>query len=329
MLTDRKILVTGPTGQIGLPLVQYLAPHNEVWGVARFSSPDSRSALDALGVTTRSIDLATGDFSDLPDDFTHVIHLAAFKTDGLDYDHAISVNAEGTGMLLAHCRRAEAALVMSTHSVYKPQDDCLHAFRETDPLGDVNYVMSPTYSMSKIAQEAVTRYCARAYDLPVTIARMNASYGPNGGLPAYHLDWVLADQPVVTRWDPCRYSLIHQDDINAQLEALLDAASVPATIVNWAGDETPSVHEWCAYMGELSGHTPEVRVIETPGTLRGSIADVTKRRSITGPCAVSWRDGIRDVFQQRYGDATAFDVTGQSRRLLDGVTPDRRTSPSS
>lgn len=323
MLTDRKILVTGPTGQIGLPLVQYLAPHNEVWGVARFSTPGSREVLEQMGVTTCSIDLAAGDFTELPDDFTHVVHLAAFKTDGLDYDHAITVNAEGTGMLLAHCRKADAALVMSTHSVYKPHDDCLHAFRETDPLGDVNYVMSPTYSMSKIAQEAVTRYCARSLDLPVTIARMNASYGPNGGLPSYHLDWVLADQPVVTRWDPCRYSLIHQDDINSQLEALLDAASAPATIVNWAGDETPSVHEWCAYMGEISGHTPEVRVNATPGTLRGSIADVTKRRSITGPCSVNWRDGIRRVYDERYGDASKPTVSGQSRRLLDGVSTDR------
>ena len=145
-------------------------------------------------------------------------------------------------------------------------------------LGDVNYVMSPTYSISKIAEEAVARFCARAFDLAVTIARMNASYGDNGGLPTYHLDWVVAGEPVVTRWDPCRYSLIHQDDINGQLEAMLDAASVPATIVNWAGDETPSVQEWCAYMGELSGRTADVRSVAVEGTTRGSIADVTKRR---------------------------------------------------
>ena len=317
MLTDRKILVTGPTGQIGRPLVEFLAPHNEVWGVARFGDPEARRELDGLGVTTRSIDLAAGDFSDLPDDFTHVIHLAAFKTEGLDYDHAITVNAEGTGLLLAHCRRAEAALVMSTHSVYKPVDDCLHPFRESDPLGDVNYVMSPTYSMSKIAQEAVARFCARSLGIPVTIARMNASYGPHGGLPTYHLDWVANDQPVVSRWNPCRYSVIHQDDINLQLEALLDAASVPATIVNWAGDETPSVHEWCEYMGELTGHRPDVRVVEVPGTLRGSIADVSRRHSITGPCTVDWRNGIRRVFEERH--AAGRSVMGQSSKLLDGV----------
>jgi len=177
MLSDKKILVTGPSGQIGLPLVQFLAPHNDVWGVARFNQPGSREQLETLGVTTRSIDLSSGDYSSLPDDFDYVIHLAAFKTEGLDYNHAITVNAEGTGLLLQHCRKAKAALVMSTHSVYKPVDDALHAFNENDPLGDVNYIMSPTYSISKIAEEAVSRYCARAYNLPVTIARMNASYG--------------------------------------------------------------------------------------------------------------------------------------------------------
>ena len=316
MLSDQKILVTGPSGQIGLPLVQFLAGHNEVWGVARFNNPESREALDSIGVTTRSIDLAAGEYSTLPDDFDYVIHLAAFKTEGLDYNHALTVNAEGTGLLLQHCRKAKAALVMSTHSVYKPVDDALHAFAETDPLGDVNYIMSPTYSISKIAEEAVARYCARAYNLPVTVARMNASYGPNGGLPSYHLDWILNDQPVVTRWDPCRYSLIHQDDINDQLEALLDAASVPATIVNWAGDETPSVHEWCAFMGLITGHVPDVRVVETPSTLRGSIADVAKRLSITGPCRVSWREGIQRVFEERYADKHKTEVIGQSSKLL-------------
>ena len=41
------------------------------------------------------------------------------------------------------------------------------------------------------------RSCARAYDLPVTIARMNASYGTNGGLLTYHLDWLLAGRDIV------------------------------------------------------------------------------------------------------------------------------------
>jgi nucleoside-diphosphate-sugar epimerase len=271
-----------------------------VWGIARFSEEGSREKVDALGVTTVVCDIATGDFTGVPADFTYVVHLAAYQGAGLEYDHAITVNAEGTGLLLAHCRTAKAALVMSTHSVYKPQDDPLHVFVETDPLGDVNSALSPPYSMSKIAQEAVARTCARLYDLPVTIARMNASYGPNGGLPAMHIDALVEGRSITTRWDPCMYSPIYEDDISMQVGALLEAASTPALIVNWGGDDPVSVQEWAAYAGELMGLDQTVDVAPIEGTLRGSIADTTRRASITGPCTVDWREGIRRTIATRH-----------------------------
>jgi len=305
VLSGQKILITGPAGQIAYPLAGYLARDNEVWGVARFGRAESRAKVEALGVTTRAVDLAAGDFDDLPDDFTYVLHLAAYQEGGADYDAAIRVNAEATGLLLAHCRTARAALVMSTHSVYQPQDDPWHVFAETDALGDVHASHSPTYSVSKLGQEAVARTCARLFDLPVVIARMNASYGPVGGLPTMHLDAVAQGRPVVTRWDPCPYQPIHQDDINAQTEALLGTASVPATIVNWAGDESVTVQQWTAWAAELTGRPAEVVVREQPGTLRGSVADVRRRLAVTGPCAVSWREGFRQVWSARTAVAEA------------------------
>ncbi|MGA4539526.1 NAD-dependent epimerase/dehydratase family protein [Uniformispora flossi] len=298
MLSGEKILVTGPAGQIAFPLTEYLARDNEVWGIARFGNPEERKRVDALGVTTRRVDLAAGEFGDLPDDFTYVLHLAAYIAVGDDYDEALRVNAEGTGLLLRHCRKAKAALVMSTASVLKPHEDPHHVYGEDAALGDAHN-FAATYSFSKIAGEAVARYCARAFDLPVTIARMNASYGSygNGGLPGLHLAALRAGGPVVTRWDPCMYSPIHQDDINMQTEALLAAASTPATIVNWGGDEPVSVQEWAAYMGELTGLDAVVDVKPQPGTLRGQVLDTTRRRSFTGPCAVDWRTGIRRVVE--------------------------------
>lgn len=306
MFSDRKILITGPAGQIAFPMARDMARDNEVWGIARFSDADSRAMVEAVGVRTLAVDLGDPDFSELPDDFDYVLHLAVAQVPGWDFDAAFRTNAEGTGLLLHHCRRAKAALVMSTHSVYRPpaDGDPWHVFHETDPLGEVNAAHAPTYSMSKIAQEAVSRTCARLFDLPVTIARMNASYGPDGtgGLPVMQMDALMAGNPVTTRWDPCMYMPIHTDDITAQAEALLDAASVDTTIVNWAGDEPASVQEWCAYIGELAGITPVVNAVEQPGTLRGSVTDNTRRASFTGPCTVGWREGIRSVFEARYGD---------------------------
>lgn len=299
MLSDEKILITGPAGQIAEPLTRYLAADNDVWGIARFSDADARARVDGYGVTTRALNLGDGDFGDLPTDFTYVLHLAADQSGGHDYDNAIRVNAEGTGLLLQHCRKAKAALVMSTFSVYRPKDDPTQAYVETDPLGDANSMHAPTYSMSKIAQEAVARYCARSLDLPVTIARMNASYGDNGGLPGNHLAAALAGNPVVTRWDPCVYSPIHEDDICAQTEGLLQAASTPATIVNWAGDEPVSVQQWVGLMGEELGRTIEVEVGDFPNTQRSAISDNTRRLSFTGPCTVPWQDGIRRLIAAR------------------------------
>ncbi len=301
MLRGEKILITGPAGRIAFGLAQSLAPNNEVWGIGRFSDPATRAKVEALGVTTRVIDIADGEFGDLPTDFTYLLHLAADFSEE-DYERALRVNAEGTGFLLAHCRRAKAALVMSTVSVYKPHPDPLYPFKEGDPLGDAMIPTQAPYSISKISEEAVTRYCARAFNLPITIARMNAAYGVRGGVPVWHLHAITAGQPVQTRWDPMTYSPIHDDDISAQLEALLGAASVPATIVNWGGDEPVSVQEWTAYIGELLGVEPKINITVAPGASIGAINDTTKRRSITGPCRVGWKEGVRRVVEQLYPD---------------------------
>lgn len=301
MLSGEKILITGPAGRIAFGLARFLAPRNEVWGIARFSDVSTREKVEAVGVTARTVDIAGGELGDLPTDFTYLLHLAAdFSPD--DYDRALSVNAEGTGFVLEHCRNAKAALVMSTVTVYKPHADPWHAFREDDPLGDAMAPPSAPYSVSKIAGEAVARYCCRTFGLPVTIARMGSAYSDQGGLPVWHLDAVAAGEPVKTRWDPMPYSPIHDDDICAQVESLFDAATVPATIVNWCGDDAVSVQEWTAYLGELLGTEARVEVEPIPGASIGSVGDVTKRKSITGPCRVGWKDGFRRVAEHLHPD---------------------------
>jgi nucleoside-diphosphate-sugar epimerase len=299
MLRDEKILLTGPAGQIAFPIAEYLSKENEVWGIARFSDSESRERVDALGVTTRPCDIGKGDFDALPTDFSYLVHLAAYQGPGSNYDYAITVNAEGAGLLMQHCRTAKAALVMSTSSVYRPHDDPMHAFVEGDPVGGGTSPWAPTYAVSKIAQEAVVRQNARSLGLPTVIARMNASYGPNGGLPTLNLEAVLAGDPITARWDPCPYTPIFQDDINDQVEPLLAAAGVPATIVNWGGDEIVSIQQWSAYLGELTRRPAQVVVAASPGSHRGMISDPAKRLSLTGPCRVGWRQGLRRVVEAR------------------------------
>ncbi len=300
MLEHQKILLTGASGQIALPLGRFLAADNEVWAVARFSEPGSRERCEQAGMVTRSIDLASGDFGDLPQDFDYVLHLAVFQLAGQDYDHALRVNAEGTALLMAHCRSAKACLVMSTCAVYAFNPDPRHPFREEAPLGDSRQPYSPTYAISKIAQEAVARSCARLHNLPTTIARMNVSYSSNGGLPAYHLDAIMRGEEIVLppggeAW----YTCIHQDDINRQVEGLLAAASVPATIVNWSGDEPVDARSWCQYLGELAGREPVFREDDSQ-SIPSRVTDNQRRLALVGPCRVSWREGFAAMARERY-----------------------------
>ena len=300
MLRGEKILITGPAGRIANGIAKTLAPNNEVWGIARFSDPAARAEVEAIGVTTRAVDLGDPDFSDLPDDFTYLLHIAADF--GEDYEQGLRVNAEGTGLLLSHCRNANAALVMSTVTVYKPHPDPWHAFTETDPIGDAGLPTPQPYSIVKIAEEAVARYCSREFGRPITIARMGSAYGDRGGLPLWHLQAIADGKPVIARWDPLPYSPIHYDDINAHITPLLQAATTPATIVNFAGDEPVTVQQWSAYFAELLGVEAEVAVEVVPGASIGSVGDPAKRISITGPCRVHWRDGFRAMAAHHYPD---------------------------
>ena len=47
-LKGKRILVTGPTGQVARPLVAGLAQHNEGFGLARFSKAEGREAVEGL-----------------------------------------------------------------------------------------------------------------------------------------------------------------------------------------------------------------------------------------------------------------------------------------
>ena len=245
---------------------------------------------------TRSVDLGEADFGDLPDDFDHVVHLAAFIF-GDDYDQAIRVNAEGTALLMTHCRGAEAFLSMSSTGVYRAHPDPWHAFVETEPLGDSLIPGTPLYSISKVTQEAVTRAVARQLGIPTIITRMNAAYGVTGtgGLPGMQFDRIRAGEQVVLRWDPNPYSPIHDRDIFGQLEAMLDAASPACPIVNWGGDEPVAAQAWCRLFGDILGVDPDLVVGDFPHSQRGVVLDNEKRLAITGPSTVSWRDGMREL----------------------------------
>jgi nucleoside-diphosphate-sugar epimerase len=283
-----KILITGASGQVAVPIALALAADNEVWGIARFTDAAAREGLEQAGVRCETVNLAAGDFTGVPSDFDYVINLAVAKSGNWDKD--LGANAESIGLLMAHCREAKAFLHCSSAAVYDPPDD--EPRTERAALGDNHKFLFPTYSISKIAGEVVVRSMARALGVPTTIGRLNVPYGDNGGWPFYHMEMMLGGIGIpVPPGGPARYNPIHEDDIIATIPKLLGVASVPATTVNWCGDQAVSIQEWCAYLGSLVGREPVFA--ESAQALRGNPTDVTRMHELIGPTAVDWRDGMR------------------------------------
>ena len=283
-----KILITGPTGQLATPIAVALAADNEVWGIARFTTPAARERLEQAGLRCQTVNLAAGDFSGLPTDFDYVLNLAVAKSG--DWEKDLAVNAESVGLLMSHCRGAKAFLHCSSGAVYDPPGD--EPRTESAALGDNHKFLFPTYSISKIAGEVVARSMARVLSLPTTIARLNVPYGDNGGWPYYHMEMILAGIAIpVPHGGPARYNPIHEDDIIATLPRLLEVASVPATTLNWCGEQPVSIQEWSEYLGSLVGKEPLFE--ESEHALRGNPTDSTRMRRLVGGTTVDWRDGLR------------------------------------
>jgi len=293
-LVGKRILVTGVTGWVAGPLARALAAvGNEVFGAARLRDDDQRAALAADGVTPVPIDLARRDLDGIPADLDVVLHLAVAKVDS--FPLAMAVNAEGAADVLevaaARSDRLEAFLQCSSTAVYQP---CGHEpRREGDALGDSHRPMPgmPTYSISKIAGEVVVAHTARRLGVPTIIARLNVPYGDTWGWPLFHLLLMEQGQPVPVHVDaPTSYTPIHADDIAASIPYLLSLASVPATTVNWGGDEVVSIEDWCAAMGAITGLAP--RFEPTEATIAAIIPDLTLLHSTGFRSSVSFMDGI-------------------------------------
>jgi nucleoside-diphosphate-sugar epimerase len=297
---DKKLLITGATGSVARAIVQALAGQNEVWAAARFTDSSARAELDRSGVKTFAWTLGDGDFSGLPTDFDYVVHAAAniFDTAN-DYDAAIGANAEGTGLLMSHLRGVGAFLFVSSLQVYKEVTDRSAARREDEPLGS-HPRYAPSYSVGKVASEAVVRTMCRLFNLPTTIGRLGVNYGANcAGVPdAAFRQMLKGEDMIVPPRGQSWCGLVYNADIVKQVEPLLLAASVPATIVNWAGDEGVEYRELLDHMAELAGLSP--RYVEQDGV--GPVAgwgDPTRRIAITGP-AQDWRSAVRETLARNF-----------------------------
>lgn len=302
MLKNARLLMTGLTGQLAGSIAAILAPHNEIYGLARYSKPGSREAVEALGITPIVCDYTSGDFAGVPNDFDYVFHAAA-DVFPADIEAGLKQNAEGTGLLLNHLNRARAWIYVSTSGVYWDHPDPWYPYKETDRCGGSTRINTRfAYGTSKFAGEAVARSLSRIHAVPLTIARMNWSYGRAsfGGAPVRVITRVAQGEPVPVNpdWEMVGCP-IHEDDMADHLEPFFDGATVGGTVVNWGGDDPVAVERYVPWVAEQLGtsysFTGMTDIIAYPRNL-----DPARRISLTGPCKVKWQDGFRRVIEQRF-----------------------------
>ena len=108
-LTNTKILITGPTGQVALPVVEHYAKIADVYTLARFRKAEDRARIESLGAKVLQGDLADeSSLNIVPEDIDYVLNFAVVKSGDFKYD--LAANAEGVGNLMTRCRAAKAFL---------------------------------------------------------------------------------------------------------------------------------------------------------------------------------------------------------------------------
>lgn len=300
-ITGKTILVTGATGQLAGAVARGLVGNNEIIALARFTAPGSRESLEAAGVRCAYGDYVARDFREVPQSIDYVFHAAA-NTKPSTIDEGMRDNAEGTAFLMERYKDAKGFVHVSATGCYAPHPDPEHVFTEDEDLGGATY-FAPMYGVSKIATEGVVRALCRLYDLPTVIGRMNVAYGGpyfDGGLPGRQLDALLAGEPIkLKRGERWFQAPIHEDDITRHVPLMLERATVPATIVNWGGNEGVEVETWVRYLGALVGKEPCFEYDDQPRA--GSwIGDHGKRIALGCECRVDWREGMRRMIAARH-----------------------------
>ena len=76
-------------------------------------------------------------------------------------------------------------------------------------------------------------------------------------------------------------------------------------MVNWAGSETVSAEDYCAYMGELVGVEPIFEY--TPEAHTPLWPDVTTMHEVLGHTKIHWRDGFRRMIKARHPELVLSD----------------------
>jgi len=250
---EGDVLVLGVGGKMG-PTLALMAKrasvrarvNRRVIGVARFSEPSARRALDDAGIETLRGDLLNErEIEQLPD-ASNVVFMAGrkFGSTGLE-SLTWAMNTHVPALVARRFRNSRIA-VFSTGNVYGLSAVGRGGSKETDlprPVGE--------YAMSCLGRERIFEYFSGRYDTRIAILRLNYAIEMRYGVVADLARRVAANEPIDLTMG--YFNAIWQGDANAMALASLKHASSPPLVINIAGPEELSVRAVSTTLGGLLG----------------------------------------------------------------------------
>jgi UDP-glucuronate 4-epimerase len=295
-----SILVTGGAGFIGSHVVDRLVERGErvvcLDNFDDYYAPERKRANIAGALATGRLELVEGDVRDADlcgslmadGEVRGVIHLAAragVRPSIERPDLYVSVNCEGTAVLLEAARRAgvERFVFGSSSSVYGMNAKV--PFSEGDPI---ERPISP-YAATKRAGELLCHVHHHLYGLSVACLRFFTVYGPRQrpDLAIHKFTRLIAEgRPIPVYGDgTSRRDYTYCDDVADGVLAALDlpADGLGFEIVNLGNSEPVELRRLIVLIEEALGREAVIeRLPDQPGDVPVTYADVGKARRLLG-----------------------------------------------
>ena len=254
------VMVVGVGGKMGPTLARMARralPDRRVIGVARFSEPGLREALEADGIETIAADLLDrAQVAALPQ-VPNVIFMAGRKFGSTGAEELTwAMNAHVPALVAEHFAQSRI-VAFSTICVY-PFAPVAHG----GPREDAALAPPGEYAMSCVGRERMFQHFSRVHGTPGTIIRLSYAIDMRYGVLHDLGRRILDRQPVDVTMG--HVNVIWQGDACAQALRSLAHAAVPSLPINVSGPEIVSVRWLAEEFGRRFGLTPEIVGEEAP-----------------------------------------------------------------
>ena len=281
---DSDLVVLGASGKMGPTLARMAArgieqlglPHR-VYGVARFSQPGVREALQAAGVETIPCDLLDRTALAALPDSKNVIFMAGQKFGTTGNQHMTwAINAYLPALACERYRDARI-VAFSTGNVYPLTPVVEGGSQEADEVQPVG-----EYANSCLGRERMFDYFSRVHGLRCAIMRLNYAVEMRYGVLVDVARKVYAGQAVDLTMGAA--NVIWQGDANGQALAMLPLCGSPPFVLNVTGPETVSIRRVAERFGTIFGIDPVFSGAEASTAL---LSNAAKAQQLFGYPTVS------------------------------------------